>query len=242
MLLPKNALGIEICGNDLRFAITRSHFGKLRLIALHRIPDFMTLNDEERANAVRKIAKNHHLPTNRVYLTIPRNQGIVRQVDLPVELGQKLADVVKIQVETFSPWPIDEVFWDFAYEARKTGQRLTTVTIAIVPRTLLEPWIKFFTSVGLPLSGATLSSLAYAHGANTFWKNSSVSLILHQEATYTEGIALNAGRVAALTVTDNANKDAKVVIDRLLAVAKLPSAENSRVVVCGAGVDAGTAV
>src|SRR5262245_46586949 len=111
MLLPKNSLGIEICGNDLRFAITRSHLGKLRLIAVHRIPHFTTHNDDECVKVVTNLATNHQFPTNRVYLTIPRDRGIVRQVDLPVELGQKLSDVVKIQVETFSPWPLDEVYW-----------------------------------------------------------------------------------------------------------------------------------
>ena len=240
MLLPKSCLGIEICGNDLRFAIMRSHFGKLRLVATHRIGDFMTLSDEDRAKAVTTLAKNHYVPTGRVYLTLPRDQGIVRQVDLPVELGQKLADVIKIQVETFSPWPLDEIYWDFAHEPKKSGRKLTTVTIAIVPRTFLDPWIKFFKSAGLPLRGATLSSLSYAHGVGTLWKDPTVTLILHKEATYTEGIAINHGRVAALTVSDNAGRDAKAFVDRLLSVAKLPSAENSRVIACGGGPDAGT--
>lgn len=240
MFLPKSSLGIEICGNDLRVAITRSRFGKLQLAAIHRIADFMTLSDEERTKAIKTFSKNHRLPS-RVYLTVPRDQGIVRQVDLPVDIVQKLANVVKIQVETFSPWPLDEIYWDFAHEPNKSGQKLITVTIAIVPRTMLDPWIKFFKSAGLPLSGATLSSLAYAHGVGTLWKDATVTLILHKEPAYTEGIVINHGRVSALTTSDAGSADAKAFVDRLLSVAKLPSAESSRVLLCGGNLDAGAA-
>lgn len=239
MFLAKSSLGIEISGNDLRLAVTRSHFGKLRLAAIHRIADFMTLSDEERNKAIRTLAKNHHLPTSRVYLAVPRDQGIVRQVDLPSDITHKLADIVKIQVETFSPWPLDEIYWDFAHESQKNGQKLTTVTIAIVPRSALDPWIRFFKSAGVPLSGATLSSLAYAHGVHTLWKDATVTLILHKEASYTEGVVVNHGRVAALTASsDGGSADTKAFVDRLLSVAKLPSAESSRVIMYGGNTDA----
>jgi Tfp pilus assembly protein PilN len=241
MILAKNSVGIEICGNDLRLAATRSQFGKLRLNAVHSIPGFTALSDEERKKALRTLIKNHRIPTGRVYLTVPREQGIVRQVDLPVEMAQKLADVVKIQVETLSPWPLEEIYWDFGQEAPKKGRKLITVTIAIVPRTMLDPWIEFFKSVGAPLSGATLSSLAYAHGASTLWKDTRVNLILHREESSFEGVVVNQSRVAALSTPFGEGFDTRAFVERLLSVAKLPSAEGSRVLVCGGSLDAAAA-
>ena len=231
------SVGIEICGNDLRLAITRSKFGKLRLIAVHRIVGFMALSEEERKKAVKTLFKNHGIPTGRVYLALHREQGMVRQVDLPAEMAEKLADVVRIQVETLSPWPLEEIYWDFARESQKKNRKLITVTIVIVPRTVLDPWLQFFKSAGIPLSGASLSSVAYAHGAKTLWADGVPTFILHREESYIEGAVINEGRVSALTVFSGDDVAARGLVERLLSVGKLPSAEGSRFVLCGAGID-----
>jgi Tfp pilus assembly protein PilN len=239
MILAKTSVGIEICDGDLRLAVIRRTFGKLRLIAVHRVPGFMALNEEERKGAIRSLVKRHRIPTGRVHLTLPREQGVVRQVDLPSEMTQKLSEVVKLQVETLSPWPLEEIYWDFAHKHDKKTRKLNTVTIAIVSRSVLDPWIAFFKSVGAPLSGAALSSVAYAHAAVTFWQESSPSLILHREKSYSEGVLINGSRIAAMTdvAGDNA-ADMPVLVKRLLSLGKLSSADGARVVVCGENVEA----
>ena len=239
MIFGRTSVGIEICDSDLRLAVTRSNFGKLRLISVYRISGFMNLNDEERKKAIRALVKRERIPTGRVYLTLPREQGIVRQVDLPSQMTQKLTDVVKLQVETFSPWPLEEIYWDFAQDQQK-NRKFTTITIALLPRNLLDPWIAFFKSAGVPLSGAALSSIAYAHGASTFWKESTPNLILHLEASYSEGVLVNGNRIAALTESSgpdssgDAAPDMSGFVKRLLSIGKLSSADGSRLVVCGA--------
>jgi Tfp pilus assembly protein PilN len=238
MIFGRSSVGIEICGNDARLAVTRSNFGKLRLVSVYRISGFMSLNDEERKKAIRTLVKRERIPTGHVYLTLPREHGIVRQVDLPSLMTQKLADVVKLQVETLSPWPLEEIYWDFAQDQQK-NRKFNTITIALLPRNLLDPWIAFFKSAGVPLSGAALSSLAYAHGAITFWKETTPSLILHREESYFEGVLVNGNRIAALTDSSghdssaDAPPDMSALVKRLLSVGKLSSADGARLVICG---------
>ena len=238
MILAKSSVGVEIAGRDLRLAVLRSSIGKLRLLATHRIAGFLDLDEEAKKKAIRTLVRNSRIPGLRVYLTLPREHGIVRQVDLPSEMAQKLAEVVRLQVETLSPWPLQEIYWDFGQEPQKKSRKLITITIAIVPRTILDPWIAFFKSVGFPLTGATLSSLAFGHGTNVLWKDDIPTIVLHQEQSYTEGIVVNGNRIAALTAPATEDTLPKPVIDRLLPVAKLASAEGSRLLVCGEKPDA----
>jgi len=231
MVFPANSTGIELCGSDLRFAITRSAFGKLQLIALHEIAGFTTMNDLERKKAVQALVKNNRIPVSRVFLALPREHGIVRQIDLPAELAEKLADIVKPQVEMLSPWPVDEVYWDFGFDPPKKNRKLMTVTIAIVPRAFLDPWIAFFKDAGLPLSGATLSSLAYGHGVSSFWNQSTPTLILDREEDYTEGVLISGNRIAA------AKGPAEAVVRQLLSAGKLSSPEGCRFIFFGRTVD-----
>src|SRR5438552_839997 len=192
MILARNSVGVEVGEKDLSLAVVRSSFGKLQLRAIHRIADFMTLNDDDRKKAIQAILKKNRIPTSRVYLTLPRDQGVLRQIELPAQLGRKLSEVVGIQVEALSPWPAAEMYWDFAAESsqekrksQKTGRKLITITIVIIPRPNLDPWIAFFKSAGIPLSGATLSSLAHGHGTQVLWKEGGPTIVLHRQQSYT---------------------------------------------------------
>jgi len=142
-----------------------------------------------------------------------------------------------LQVETLSPWPLEEIYWDFGKEPQKKNRKLITITIAIIPRTILDPWIAFFKSAGVPLSGATLSSLAFANGTNALWKDAIPTIVLRQEHSYTEAVAVNGSRIAALTVPATEDTLSQPVIERLLPVAKLASAEGARLFVCGEKLD-----
>src|SRR5437867_107079 len=237
MVLPKNGVGVEIAGTDLRLAVLRSSFGKLRLVATHRIAGFLDLNEEAKRKTFQTLVRSHRIPTTRLYLALPREHGIVRQIDLPAEMTEKLGDVVRLQVETLSPWALEEIYWDFGKEPQKKNRKLITITIAIIPRTILDPWIAFFKSVRVPLSGATLSSLAFGNGTSALWKDAIPTIVLHQEQSYTEAIAISESRLAALTVPATEDTVSQAVIDRLLPVAKLASAEGSRLLVCGEKAD-----
>jgi Tfp pilus assembly protein PilN len=234
MIVTRNSVGVELGEKDLTIAILRSSFGKLQLGAVHHVAGFMTLAEDERQKALQALIKGNRIPSARVYLTLPKEQGIIRQIDLPVDLGKKLSDVVKIQVETLSPWPANEIYWDFAAETPKKGQKLVTVTIVIIPRQHLDAWIAFFKSVGLPLSGATLSSLACGHGIQALWKEAKPAIVLRREPSYTEGIFVNGSRIAALTSPSSETEIVpKSLIERLLSAAKLSSAEDARMILCG---------
>ena len=238
MILARSSVGVEVGDKDLRLAVMRSSLGKVQLDGVHRIAGFVEMNDEERKKAIRTLVRNVRIPTTRVYLSVPRTQGIVRQINLPADLGQKVADAMKLQVETLSPWPLDEIYWDFVTEPPKKNRKLSTTTIAIIPKVVLDPWIAFFKAVGVPLSGATLSSLAYGHGANVLWSGAIPTVILHLQQSCTEGVVVNGSYLAAMTVPSTEGAIApKAFVDRLLSVAKLPSGDGSRLLVCGGDLD-----
>src|SRR2546428_10633335 len=157
MFFLRSSTGIEVGETDLTLAVARNSFGKLRLVSLHRLDAFMTFGEGERKKTIQSFFKANRIPAARVYLSLPREQGIVRQVQLPADIHKRLPDVVKIQVETLSPWPVAEIYWDFAAEAPKKDQKVITVTIVIIPRVHLDPWIVFFKSAGMTLSRASFA-------------------------------------------------------------------------------------
>jgi Tfp pilus assembly protein PilN len=228
-------VGIEISGKDVRIAVLRTLMGKVRLLQALEISDFVSLPPDEQKASIAKLVAQHKLPAARVYLSLPRDRGVVRQIEFPLEVREKLRSAVALQLETLCPWPGDEIYWDFAEEPPKKGAKSLTATVVMIPRDALDPWIEFFKSVKLPLSGASLSSVACAHGVRALWTDDIPTIVLDCEAGYVEASLLQGNRLTSVTETaEETAGSAKAAVDRLLAVGRLSSPERTRVILYGA--------
>src|SRR5438132_6076562 len=107
MMLFATSLGIEISGKNLRIAVLRSVMGKMRFMQSLEIPRFVDLSPDEQKTSMTNLVHRNKLRSGRVFLTLPRDCGIVRQIEFPVEVGDKLRSAVTLQLETLCPWPVE---------------------------------------------------------------------------------------------------------------------------------------
>ncbi len=197
-LIPQAAVGIEIAGNDLQIAVVRDFAGKRRLLYQEVLAGFLALPEQDRSSALLAIFKKNKLSGLNVHLTFPGNCGVVRDLEFPAAqvMEANLRSAVALQIESLSPWPLDEIYWDCAWEIDK-GARSIVVHVGIVPRQVVDPWIGLFRSPGLALTGASLSSLSWAHGAIAFWGKARPAMIVAAEKEYVEGALIRDGRIYA---------------------------------------------
>jgi len=233
-MMFKTSIGIEVAGKDVRFAILCSTFGKLRLVHTEEIPNFLEMTVEDRKSTVNRIVKRHNLSPNRVHLSLPREKGIVRQLEFPVEIREKLKSVVSLQLEDLSPWPANEVYWDFSHDVPKKGAKTVRVTVTMIPRATLDEWVDFFKLVKLPLSGASLSSVTWAHGINVLWPGDTPTIVLHCDPLHIEAALVCGSQVSSLgQPVGDINGGAKAAVERLVALGRIGSVENARLLVYG---------
>jgi Tfp pilus assembly protein PilN len=159
----RTTTGIEITDSVLRIASVQSHLGRYRLLRFDQIEGFAGLSESEKANAVAALVARHPAYKARTFLTIPRRMGVCRQVELPVEVGERVGSAVALQIESLSPWTADEVYWDYAAARPGRGEPSIKVAVGIVPRAVLDPFLSLFRSAGLPVAGVGLSTMAQAH-------------------------------------------------------------------------------
>jgi Tfp pilus assembly protein PilN len=233
-MLIKTSVGIQLAGKDLRFAVMRSTFGKLRLIASEVISDFAGKPSEEQKTLLRQTITRHKIPSTRVFLTLPHESGVVRQVELPVEVRETLRRAIELQLDVLSPWPAEDIYWDVIQEPVKRSGKSFIATISIIPRSTLDPWIELFKSVKLPLSGASLSSLASAHAAAGMWRDAPATIILDCEPEYVEGAFVREGRITSVTI-DGTETESQMstVVSRLRSLARVGQTESIKTVVYG---------
>ena len=234
MIVVGTSIGIEISGKDLRVAVLRSIMGKLRFMTSFEVADFRTLAPEEQKASVTALVRKHKVHSGRVFLSLPRDRGIVRQIEFPVEVEEKLKAAVALQLETLCPWTVDEIYWDFVYSSPKKGAKTINTTVVMIPRSALDPWIEFFKSINLTLSGASLSSVACAHAVRALWADENATIVLDCEAGYVEASLLSGSRLTSVTQAgENVSGAAKTASELVVSVGRIGSPEGARVIAYG---------
>jgi Tfp pilus assembly protein PilN len=234
-MMPGTSLGIEISEKDLRIAAVQQVMRKLRLLYLEDVAGFTDLSGGEQRASILSIVQKHNISPGRVFLTLPRDRGIVRQLEFPAEIGENLKSAVSLQMESLCPWPLEEIYWNFTQQERQ-GTAKIIVTVVIIPRGNLDPWIEFFKSAKLPLSGASLCPAACAHGIQTLWPDTNATVALDCEPAYVDGLLLTTGHLTSVRQTgEDTTATAKAAIEQLLSIGRLQSPEEARLLVFGSG-------
>jgi len=237
-VLPKTTIGIEVAGDDVRIAVLREFAGKRRLVRMDTLAGFAGLTDEDKATGLVGHFKKHGLSGYNVHLTLPGTSGLVRDLEFPatVGTGDPLRSAVALQIENLSPWVLDEIYWDCVWEQPAKGARSIIVHIGIVPRAVLDPWIALFRSTRLALTGASLSSLSWAHGVAVMWGNEQPAMVLSAETLYVEGALIREGRVYATNMPGaNHGQLVPASASQLMRLGRVDSVEQVRLVGHGVG-------
>jgi Tfp pilus assembly protein PilN len=200
MGIPQTVVGIEVASDDLRVAVLRAFAGKRRLVRLDTVAGFARLSEEDKATALAMHLKTHRLSNFNVHLSLSGTSGVTRDLEFPASVGtgDALRSAVALQVENLSPWTLDEIYWDCVWEPPAKGARTIIVHVGIVPRAVLDPWIGLFRSARLALTGASLSSLSWAHGVTVLWGKKQPALVLAAESNYVEGAVIHQDRIYAI--------------------------------------------
>jgi Tfp pilus assembly protein PilN len=234
-MLFRTSVGIELAGNDLRVAVVRQTTRSFRLAHTFVVPDFVGMTDEEKARQLKELVSRHHLSSSRVHFSLPRDKGIARQIEFPVEIRERLHSAIALQIESFTAWPLNEVYWDYSHSINKKNAKALVATVAIIPKETLDPWITLFKSVGLALSGASLSSVACAHGVSVLWDESRPSVVIGCEPNYVESSLVHEDRLNSTTLTGTDTPAlSHSAAERVLSLGRIANPEAIRVIAHGA--------
>ncbi len=147
MRLPESIWRIEAGTYSLTVKLVRQSMSSERILKAATIS-----SEDQRAQLQAILGRT----SNRGFLTLARDQGIVRQLQLPVDVQQDLKSALALQIEAISAWPEQDVYWDFIVDRPTDKPKWLAITVIIIPKSILDPWLRLFESCNLPLSGATL--------------------------------------------------------------------------------------
>lgn len=97
-----------------------------------------------------------------VWLILPREDVILRHLELPQAADEELPDLVRFQASARSSVSLDQLLLDFIPITHRVGREQRDALCATIPNSLLLPIRATLEAAGLELAGVTVSSVAIA--------------------------------------------------------------------------------
>ncbi|MBI4446507.1 MAG: PilN domain-containing protein [Acidobacteria bacterium] len=153
-----SALGVEVRGADLFLATVKKGLQDYVLKNYSRIENFQSLAAGELRSRILQYVRSNGFNRENVILGIPREQVIVRTLQLPLEVEENLDRVVRFQMEKFEPSEEEGSYYDYVLIHRDMEQKKLLLQIYMVPKKILDSTLQILAAAQLLPAAVRISS------------------------------------------------------------------------------------
>lgn len=151
--------GIEVRGGDLVVTAVRVRGARVELLGRTLLTSFRERRPQEWGAEYRVLAEQLGLTHLAVTLAFPRDEVILRTVELPELAPKELASAVGFQVDSLHPWAEEDVVHAFApLGETKAGQQ--SVMVAVARADAVNSYARLLEEAGIPAAGFTVHPAA----------------------------------------------------------------------------------
>ncbi|MBI4455061.1 MAG: pilus assembly protein PilM [Acidobacteria bacterium] len=137
-----SSLGIEVCGENLVFTVVKRSIGGFAVGQSCVIEGFLQLDKAQLREKLQQIRKHNGFNKENVILGLPRDQVILRKVELPLEAAENLSQLIKYQVEYYQPSEENSSYFDYIVLNQDLERKRLVLLVALARKSWLDPYIE----------------------------------------------------------------------------------------------------
>ena len=151
----------QVCG--LEAHVEKDHV-RVRSCFVLRWPDGTSpaKNPDQAGKWLREQLQQHGVSSKQTLISLPRDETVVRPLDLPEAPANELPDLVRLQAATKSVLPLDELLLDYVPLPPTSGVTGQNVLMATISTELVDKIRRVTDAAGLELTSIGISSFASA--------------------------------------------------------------------------------
>ncbi len=106
----------------------------------------------------------------QLLLCLPPDQVLQRTLILPLAVEEDLRQALTFELDRYTPFRPEQVYFDFRVSERDAGQKRLSVELAAVPKSVVDQGVARAAALGLAVDGAVLAAelLQYAGDCRNF--------------------------------------------------------------------------
>ncbi len=144
-----SSLGITVQGENLMLASLKKGFHDYSLRNFLIVEGYRSLPIADLHDQVRRFVKADGFSRENIIFGFPREQVIVRQVELPSEVEENLEQVIRSQVDRFEPSEEERSYYDYQVVHRDEENERTVIQIVMVRQALLDQYLSLLRELDL---------------------------------------------------------------------------------------------
>ncbi|WP_456376812.1 type II secretion system protein GspL [Thiolapillus sp.] len=106
--------------------------------------------------AVAALLKPHEHPLT---VMLPVDWMLGRTISLPAAAQENLRQVIGFELDRFTPFSAEQVYFDFQLNARGESEDMLSVEVALVPRKRVDDWLSALRAAGIAVDSLSAASL-----------------------------------------------------------------------------------
>ncbi|WP_296802266.1 PilN domain-containing protein [Thiolapillus sp.] len=106
--------------------------------------------------SIASLLKPHEHPLT---VFVPVNWLLKRTVALPAAAQENLRQVISFELDRFTPFPADQVYFDYHINSRGGGAEMLSVDVALVPCKRVDDWLNALRLAGIAVDTLSASGL-----------------------------------------------------------------------------------
>jgi Tfp pilus assembly protein PilN len=163
MFYLDSAVGVEIRGNRLTFAVVSKGLRGYVLRSCDKIENYRELSPAELYSWVEKFEEVDGLDRDNIILGLSRDQVVVREIELPLDVEENLDQVVQFQLQKFEPGEEEQSYSDYVVLKRNVQTNKLLIQTIMVPREYLEESLNVFRELNLYPAAIRISGVGLFH-------------------------------------------------------------------------------
>lgn len=170
ILIFQNSLGIDIRSDRIAIVYLKTFFKGIRLAA-HEIcslePRQSTTQKYNIAGEfIGNFIRKHHVTASDVFLGIPGDTTILRDITLPWAVKESLRTTLRYEMEKYIPLPLEDIYFDCQIIEEDKANNGIRVLLVVIKKKDLAPHLELNHQIDGKISGIELSSMGMAHFLN----------------------------------------------------------------------------
>ncbi|MBW2370330.1 MAG: pilus assembly protein PilM [Deltaproteobacteria bacterium] len=104
--------------------------------------------------------KEHRIDDPELFLSIPRERVIIRELTLPLALKENLRETLSYELDKYIPIPNQDVYFDYLIVSEEKGENNLKILLVAAKKTDLALYHELSETIGHKLSGVEIASIA----------------------------------------------------------------------------------
>jgi general secretion pathway protein L len=163
-VLFQNTIGIDIRRNRVNILALKTSFRGEKKVFHTSVSFDGELSSEKKVKLiggiVRQFIVDNSLGEPELFMAIPRDRVVVREVRLPSAVRENLRATLGYEMQKYVPLPVDEIYFDYVLCNDNGSDDTVRLLLLVVKKDDLDDYLALASYVGLALSGIQIQSTA----------------------------------------------------------------------------------